>query len=405
MACWSILGLCSGNAWLAPACGEDAPASSAATSSESESDPEGVSAAPPAAEIARWVDDLSSDSYLRRKRATTRLTKVGEPAVKQLASELDSGDLESTERVLGILQEIAARAPILAATQSQQQDGAPPSAGGDAWEELLQISDDGGSRGTRAKVAINEVRDVRRAQAVELLGAEGVFIGIADTTIGSISQQRRIVEVDDGFQGDPAVLGLLQWVDNIDYVRVKGTSIQKNVLSGVVQMPDLRTLLLLEGELDASELAQLGDIAELRHLELRYVPMNGELIDQLATLPIRVSLTLNGTSAPVERVTALQQAVPGLEIVFKQGGFLGVKCDNNLSECLILEVVPGQAAERAGLMPGDVVVEIDGTTVKKFKDLQKAIDAHLPGTEINIRYQRRGVAHETTAELGKLDLS
>lgn len=358
------------------------------------------------AEIDRWVEDLSSDSFLLRKRATTQLTHVGEAAVDELVAQLDSGDLETTERVLGILQEIAARAPVLQASGPSENAVSPTSDENDAnaWNELVRISKLGGSRGTRAKLATDEVRDIRRVQAVELLGAAGVFIGIADFTIGAISQQRRIVEVDDRFVGDAKVLSLLQWVDRIDYGRIQGDAIRKEVLEGIVRMPDLKTLVLVEGEIDAEGLAVLGDMAELRRLELRYVPIDGELVDQLATLPIRVSLTLNGTSAPPERVEALQKSVPGLEIVFKRGGFLGVKCSNTFSECLILEVVPGQAAERAGLLPGDVVVDIDGTTIKKFTDLQTAIDSHIAGDEIKIRYQRGGVLQETTAELGKLIL-
>jgi S1-C subfamily serine protease len=130
--------------------------------------------------------------------------------------------------------------------------------------------------------------------------------------------------------------------------------------------------------------------------------MSGELVDQLATLPIRVSLTLNGTAAPPQRVEALQQTVPGLEIIFKQGGFLGVQCYDNFNECMINEVLRGQGAERAGLLPGDVVIEVDGKTVKQFKDLQKAIDAHMPGETIKIRYLRGEREFETSALLGKL---
>ena len=167
-------------------------------------------------------------------------------------------------------------------------------------------------------------------------------------------------------------------------------------------MPDLKTLSLIKGEIDAATLSTLGDIAELRRLELRYIPMSGELVDQLATLPIRVSLTLNGTAAPAQRVEALQQTVPGLEIIFKQGGFLGVQCYDNFNECMINEVLRGQGAERAGLLPGDVVIEVDGKTVKQFKDLQKAIDAHMPGETIKIRYLRGERELETSAVLGIL---
>lgn len=356
------------------------------------------------AQIDGWVKELSSDSYLLRKRSATNLTRVGEPAVDQLVAQLGSGDLETTERVLGILQEIASRAPVLANRTANGNGGEMASGGDHAWNELLRIAQLGGSQGTRAKVATDEIRDVRRSQAVELLGAAGIFIGIADFTIGSISQQRRIVEVDDRFEGNAAVISLLRWIDGIDYARVNGAAIRQDVLTGVVQMPDLKTLVLREGDITADELALLGEMTELRRLELRYIPMSGPLIDQLAQLPIRVSLTLNGTDAPADRVAALQKSVPGLEIIFKQGGFLGVKCNSSFSECLVVEVVPGQGADQAGLLPGDVVVEIDGATIKKFKDLQDEIDKHLPGDEIKIRYLRGGVSLETTAELGKLEL-
>lgn len=362
------------------------------------------------AEIEAWIQELSSESYLLRKRSTGNLIRVGEPAVVKLVARLGSGDLEVTERVLGILQDIASRAPMLSNRAVRGDDGETTgddeTAGDDdyAWNELLRIAKLGGSQGSRAKVATDEIRDIRRGQALELLGAAGVFIGIADFTIGSISQQRRIVEVDERFEGDASVISLLQWIDGVDYARVNGAAIRKDVLAGIVQMPDLKTIVLREGDITANELAVLGGMPELRRLELRYIPMTGELIDQLAQLPIRVSLTLNGTNAPADRVAKLQKSVPGLEIIFKQGGFLGVKCNNTFSECAVSEVVPDQGADQAGLLPGDVVVDIDGVTIKKFKDLQDTIDKHLPGDEIKIRYQRGGVPMETTAKLGKLEL-
>ncbi|MCM2370430.1 PDZ domain-containing protein [Aporhodopirellula aestuarii] len=355
-----------------------------------------------AEDIERWVTQLSSNSYLRRKRATADLTRVGQPAVERLVTELDTGDLETTERVISILQEIAAHAPIMPSS-NQTADAGEDNVSTAAWDELVRISSLGGSQGTRAKIATKEVRDVRRALAIDVLGEAGVLIGTAEFILGSRSELKRIVEFDGEFDGDPALLQLLQWVDGIEYARLKGDAIRKDILEGVVQMPDLKTLALLHGEIDADELATLGDIAELRRLELRYVKMNGQLIDQLGTLPIRVSLTLNGTDAPADRVEALRKTVPGLEIIFKQGGFLGVQCYDNFDKCLINEVLRGQAAEKAGLQPGDVVLEVDGKTIKQFKDLQQAIDAHMPGEVLHIRYQRGETERNTTARLGKLE--
>ena len=37
------------------------------------------------------------------------------------------------------------------------------------------------------------------------------------------------------------------------------------------------------------------------------------------------------------------------------------------------EVTPGSAAERAGIKPGDLILQIDGQSIEQFSDLQKAV--------------------------------
>lgn len=360
---------------------------------------------PTASEIQEKVSGLTSDSYLRRKRVSAELVRIGPPAVDALVSLLDSGDLESTERVIGILQEIASQTSItpkvVAADRSPDRNESDSQADL-AWEELVRISTLGGSQGSRAKLATKEVREVRRGKAVEILRQQGIFVGVSDFIIGARELPKKMVEVDDNFAGDIESINLLRWVDGIEYARIKGAAIGAGVLSGIIQMPDLKMLTLTEGKLDLPSLKTLGGIPELRHLELRYIPMTGELVDQLATVPIRVSLTLNGTAAPIERVDALRKTVPGLEIEFKQGGFLGVRCFDNFNECLINEVITGGAAEQAGLIPGDVIFQADDKPIRQFKDLQEAINAHMPGDTIEINYRRGDTEMTTKAKLGKL---
>lgn len=356
-------------------------------------------------EIEEMVSGLTSDSYLRRKRANAELVQIGTPAVDALVNLMESGDLESTERVIGILQEIASRTSITPKVVQSEGVSGPndPKPRVDlAWEELMRISTLGGSRGARAQLATKEVREVRRGKAVEILRQQGIFVGVSDFIIGAREMPQNMVEVDDGFVGTIESIDLLRWVDGIEFARIKGDAIRADVLSGIIQMPDLKTLTLTEGNLDSPALKMLGGIPELRNLELRYITMTGELIDQLATVPIRVSLTLNGTAAPVDRVDALRRTMPGLEIVLKQGGFLGVRCFDNFNECLINEVVTGKAAEKAGLIPGDVIFQADGKPIKRFKDLQDAINAHTPGDTIEIKYRRGDTEMTTQATLGKL---
>ena len=50
------------------------------------------------------------------------------------------------------------------------------------------------------------------------------------------------------------------------------------------------------------------------------------------------------------RYEAMREALPGLTIDHKQGGFLGVTCLDTLDACQISGIVAGGAAEAAGLI-------------------------------------------------------
>ncbi len=53
------------------------------------------------------------------------------------------------------------------------------------------------------------------------------------------------------------------------------------------------------------------------------------------------------------------------------------------------ELVPGGAAEAAGLRPGDRIVAIDGVEIRHFSELQKEIAAR-PGVQTALSYEREG---------------
>ena len=67
---------------------------------------------------------------------------------------------------------------------------------------------------------------------------------------------------------------------------------------------------------------------------------------------------------------------------------------------VILSVVSGSPAAKAGLVQGDVIVNIDGTAITSAEDLQKVIQDSKPGQSVTITYYVGGSKRTTTATLG-----
>lgn len=70
---------------------------------------------------------------------------------------------------------------------------------------------------------------------------------------------------------------------------------------------------------------------------------------------------------------------------------------------VVVEVVQGSAAEKAGLHPNDVILQIDGKDIANGDDLATAIKAAGTGAAIGIAIQRGNDRQTVTATLGSRD--
>jgi len=70
------------------------------------------------------------------------------------------------------------------------------------------------------------------------------------------------------------------------------------------------------------------------------------------------------------------------------------------SGAVILSVVSGSPAAKAGLVQGDVIVNIAGTTISSAEDLQKVIQNAKPGQSVSITYYVGDSKRTTSATLG-----
>jgi S1-C subfamily serine protease len=68
----------------------------------------------------------------------------------------------------------------------------------------------------------------------------------------------------------------------------------------------------------------------------------------------------------------------------------------------VTDVVPGSGAADAGLEPGDVITEVDGTAVRGPDDVRQHVRDHEPGDELRLTIQRDGAEQTLTATLGAI---
>lgn len=81
-----------------------------------------------------------------------------------------------------------------------------------------------------------------------------------------------------------------------------------------------------------------------------------------------------------------------LEESYEGPPFLGVRFDSNheAEGVAIQDIIKGTAAEKYGLMAGDVIVEIDGKRMERIQDVNDLLAKRKPGQKIEVKIKRGG---------------
>ena len=80
--------------------------------------------------------------------------------------------------------------------------------------------------------------------------------------------------------------------------------------------------------------------------------------------------------------------------------FLGVTVEESADGPHIVDIFPDSGAQRAGLLPNDVITAVDSTPVATNDELGAAITSHRPGESIVVTVLRNGATVTVRATLG-----
>ncbi|MGH2649130.1 MAG: PDZ domain-containing protein, partial [Ginsengibacter sp.] len=81
--------------------------------------------------------------------------------------------------------------------------------------------------------------------------------------------------------------------------------------------------------------------------------------------------------------------------------FLGVLTDKSDDGVKITEVVKGSAAEKAGLLKGDVISKLEDKVITSPEDLMDAVRSHKTGDEVKVYYSRDSKKKDVKVKLGE----
>ena len=149
---------------------------------------------------------------------------------------------------------------------------------------------------------------------------------------------------------------------------------------------------LAEAEKSRKEYRRLFSGFNLRFVDLPWIP-SGTASPQPAT-PIVVA-TAVATDTPPAAQGRLGVAIDTVTDTLAQA--LGLQSARG---AMVVQVIPGSAAEKAGLKPLDVVLEVAGQSVEKASDLPVIVARLRPGFKAPLQVWRERKMLELSVEIG-----
>jgi len=355
--------------------------------------------APLPTELDRWVEQLDADEFLVRKEATGQLIAAGQSSVDLVSQAVAAGSREVVARGVYVLRELAL------SDQSETEVAAML-----ALEDLATVRTDVPGYAGPATKALEYVLALRQEEALSRLQSAGATVNVMRfpnglfPAGGRFERASRLI-IDEKWKGDLDDLDQLRYVVECQVIVLSGRHVANEWMKSVVKMRGLRSIEMTSTSVDDDGIAQLLDATQLQTLGVYYSPVSDKSMTTLSQASQLIKVVFDGTDVTAAGIERLRKAIPGLDIEFRRGGFLGVgesqrARPNDTEGFRIGEVQAKSAAEKAGIREGDVILKFNGEEVTDFPSLKSLIGQNRVGDEVSLKLMRNGEPFDVTVRLG-----
>lgn len=130
--------------------------------------------------------------------------------------------------------------------------------------------------------------------------------------------------------------------------------------------------------------------------------LDGSFLGITGRISVRGNRSANsgvGYAIPGHQIAlALPSLLAGEDVVH---GYLGIRFERqSFGPVIIRQVLPGSAAEKAGLRSGDVILEVDGQAIDHSMRLQNSLSIRAAGARVRLKTRRGLQDRQVEVELG-----
>ncbi len=326
--------------------------------------------------LQQQIEWLNHPSYQARQLAQWRLGRSPEQSLPLLREALAEADHNTGTRIIDLLTEFALDDSVSVSLEALQL--------------LEETAQDITSVGKMAENSLAAIADLQERQAIEVLMHHSARIGQRQFSLNGTMgpQTENALHITSEFSGDDEVIQWIRFLKSVETVCLEGPTIDHRHLEAIVHIEGLKNIKLKDVSLTADDLRILQQFTDLTHLGLIYVPVDDSVVELLAELPISTSMKLYGTKLTDEGFARLAAQLDDVQFYFGQGGFLGV---SSFFNTLRVRVTHGSAAQEAGMLTGDEIVEVNSKKLASFLDLRQELSRFEAGDKVQIVALRGGL--------------